>query len=397
MAFFDPTRAAYLANPYPSLARLRREAPVHWSPEYKSWVLTRFADCAEVLRDSARFTTDPARTDGPRARAILAHRAGATLGEAPSLGTTSGAQHRTLRRIVNPVFSPAAVRRQAECIATMTTDLLEEMPAAAPVEFMTALANPLPRRVVGAMLGFPEVDAERIGRLLTVIQVSRANPALNPAVAGQAVAAREELAEYFEDVSCSATGDSTVLGALVRARAAGGLCTDDVISVVAHIATVGSDPTSGAIANAVAALAAAPGAFAQLRSDPARIPAAVHELLRFDCPTHIAPRFAVMDCELGGRRIRRGDSLLAVVGAANRDPAVFERPDELDINRDARRQLGFGQGEHICLGAPLAVNILESVLTALSRRFTRIEALAPPDYGASVELRIPDKMMVRFC
>ena len=122
---------------------------------------------------------------------------------------------------------------------------------------------------------------------------------------------------------------------------------------------------------------------------------AVHELLRYDSPSHIVPRFAAIDTELGGKRVRRGDAVLAMVGAANRDPAVFSNPDKLDIERDARRQLGFGQGEHICLGAPLALMILEIALNGLLARFERFELAEPPEYGPSVQLRVPDRLVLR--
>jgi cytochrome P450 len=173
------------------------------------------------------------------------------------------------------------------------------------------------------------------------------------------------------------------------------LSIDDVISLAAHIGAVGTGPTSGAIANAVIALATNPAVLGQLRDHPGRLRAAAHELLRYDSPTHMVPRFAAIDTVAAGRRIRRGDAVLAMVGAANRDPAVFPAPDELDITRDARRQLGFGQGAHICLGAPLGLEILEAAVGALARRFEHLELVSPPVYAPNVELRIPDRVMLR--
>src|SRR5262245_50160158 len=111
MAFFDPTRAAYRANPYPSLARLRRQDPVHWDASINAWILTGYDDCALVLRDRERFTTDPRAGRGPRAAAIAAHRSAVPLGETPTLGTTNGPLHARLRAIVNPLFTPEAARK----------------------------------------------------------------------------------------------------------------------------------------------------------------------------------------------------------------------------------------------------------------------------------------------
>ena len=120
-------------------------------------------------------------------------------------------------------------------------------------------------------------------------------------------------------------------------------------------------------------------------------------MLRIACrrKTESAIWLPRLDTELAGKRVRRGDAVLAMVGAANRDPAAFPRPDEIDIERDARRQLGFGQGEHICLGAPLALAILEAALNGLFRRFTRIELAAAAEYGPSIELRVPDRLLIR--
>jgi cytochrome P450 len=390
VAFFDPTRPAYRADPYPSLARLRRDEPVHWSTNLRAWVLTRYDDCAAALHDSARFTTDPARTTGARAEAIVAHRAAAPLGDVPHLGTTSGEPHRALRHIVNPVFSTEASRASQPEIDAHIAGLLDGIERGVPVEFVRAVANPLPRKVLARFLGFPNDDTDRWQRLFATIEVARSNAAAPVSVSTLAENARGELASLMETATFA---PGSVLGALT---ASGEMSPDARISVAAHIATVGADPTTGGIANSVAALAAHPGAFSALREDPGLIGAAVHELLRFDSPTHIAPRFAAADTELGGRRIRRGDSVLAVVGAANRDPAAFEDPDTLDLARDARRQLAFGQGEHICLGMPLALLILERLIRALVERFESLEFLGPPEFGPTVELRIPDKLALTF-
>jgi len=392
MPFFDPARPAYRDNPYPFLARLRAEAPVYWSPGMRAWVLTRYADCAEVLRDGRRFTMDPACTSGPRAEAILAHRAKAPLGAAPTLGSTSGEAHRALRQVVNPLFAPAAVRARREFVAEAARSLVDALPHGAPVEFMSAVANPLPKQIMLALMGIPEDDPADLHTMLSLVQVARSNPLAGQAVTHAAAGAAGELVRYLAAARPGTFAEGTVLGALTHQE----MPPADVVSVAAHIATVGSDPASGAIANSVAALASHPAAWDALRREPGQLARAVHELLRFDSPTHIAPRFAAAEAQLGGRKIRRGDSLLAVVGAANRDPHAFERPDELELRRDARRHLGFGQGEHICLGGPLALVIIEAVLEALMSRFGRIALVAAPQWGKNVELRIPDRMLLRF-
>lgn len=393
MAFFDPTRTGYLANPYPALAALRREEPVHWSANLRAWVLTRYDDCAQALHDGTRFTSDPARTTGPRADAILAHRRSMPLGETSSLGTTSGEEHRRIRQVVNPVFSPAAVREFFPVIEAEVQALMPAMPAGEPCEFMAAFANDLPRRVMNHVMGFTHDQAEQLQTLLATIEVTRSNPRggskeLSAAATSRARASLEALAS-------EGLPPNTVLGALAHAYESS-LTGDEALSVAAHIATVGADPTSGALGNAIAALAANPAALQTLRMNPSVLRGALHELLRYDSPTHIAPRFATAETEMGGRRIRRGDAVLAVVGAANRDPAAFDNPDDLDVTRDARRQFALGQGEHVCLGMHVALAIMEAALGAIIAGFRSIELLRPPVYGGSIELRIPDQVVVRF-
>jgi len=393
VAFFDPTRPAYLANPYPALGRLRAQEPVHWSAGLRAWVCTRYEECSLALHDNSLFTTDPTLTQSPRAAAILAHRRSVPLGEVATLGSTSGEAHRRLRQVVNPVFAPAAVKSLEPSIASEVDALLDAIPAGQPFEFMSTFANVLPSRVMFRVMGFPPEQAEDLQRALAAIEVSRSNPRAGSTAA--AVQAQETLAAGMEPRSRSVV-EGSVLGVLGQALSSeANLGPEEVLSVAAHIATVGADPTSGALGNALLALATHPEAAEALRADPSQMHAAVHEFLRYDSPTHIAPRFAVTDTELGGRRIRRGDAVLAVVGAANRDPAAFEDPDRLDIHRDARKQIAFGQGEHICLGMGLALSILETALNAILRRWPAIELANEPVYGGSIELRVPDRLVLR--
>ncbi|HEX6030307.1 MAG TPA: cytochrome P450 [Tepidiformaceae bacterium] len=396
MAFFDPTRAAYRANPYPSLARLRREDPVHWSPAVNAWILTRYDDCALVLRESDCFTTDPSAGVGPRAEIIGRHRASVPLGTAPTLGTSTGEQHRRLRHIVNPLFAPAQVERLRPSIASRVEALLDTIPRDEPFDLIEAFADPLPKQVMLEVMGIPPADAQRVQRWFATIELARTNPTVPPALVAEARSARAASVAFLRTYEEGGLRRDSVLATLLRASGAeAGLSPDEVVSLAVHIGMVGTGPSAGAIANGLAALLEFPGELAMLRNDPAHMPAAVHELFRYDSPTHAVPRIAVEDTILAGRRIRRGDVLLAMVGAANRDPAAFADPDRLDLARDARRHLGFGQGEHLCLGAPLARVIAEEALRSLLQRFDRLEVVGGLEYGPAFELRMPERMIVR--
>jgi cytochrome P450 len=184
MAFFDPTRAAYRANPYPSLARLRREDPVHWSLAVNAWILTRYDDCALVLRESERFSTDPAAGTGPRAEIMARHRASVPLGMAPTLGASSGEQHRRLRHIVNPLFTPVQVERLRPSIAARVATLLDAAARDEPFDFIEAFADPLPKQVMLGVMGIPPADARRVQRWFATIELARTRPDVPPASGG---------------------------------------------------------------------------------------------------------------------------------------------------------------------------------------------------------------------
>jgi cytochrome P450 len=294
------------------------------------------------------------------------------------------------------VFAPPAVRESLPVIESAVCALIERIPRGQPFDFMAAFANPLPRTVMCAFMGFPAGSESALREAFTTIEVTRSNARAGPPMVALAEAARDNAARALASFAPEDVPTTSVLGALMAAAARGnGLDTDRVTSVAAHIATVGADPTTGALANSLAAIAARPDLAARLRVEPALLRPAAHELLRYDSPTHIVARFAAEDSELSGRRIRRGDAVLAVVGAANRDPAVFPEPDTLDFARDARRQLAFGQGEHICLGAPLALAILEVAVRELVCAFGSIELVEPARYSGSIELRVPDRLMLR--
>jgi cytochrome P450 len=393
MSFFDPSRASYRDNPYPALAALRREDPLHWSAALGAWVSTRYSDCSAILHDARRFTSDPALTTGRRAAALTAHRSLVPLGNVPNLGTTSGDLHRALRHVVNPVFTPAAVRKLLPAVAFQVESLLDTLPRHQPFDVMAVFAVPLPRMSMVAVMGCPQQAEEGLQRALLAIELTRTT--VSPPVAMVAAAREAEaaaaviLAPYVN----GALPAATVLGALMPAGPATRTLAE-VTSLAAQIATVGAEPTTAAVGNALLALARRPEACEILRREPDLIAGAANELLRFDSPTHIIPRFATAATLLAGKHVRAGDTMLAVVGAANRDPTEFACPDELDPRRDARRHLAFGQGEHICLGAPLAMVILQLAIAGLLRRFAHMEITVSPEYGPGIQLRRPATLRV---
>ena len=151
------------------------------------------------------------------------------------------------------------------------------------------------------------------------------------------------------------------------------LSADELLAFVTFLYTAGTTPVGSALANGVSLLLEHPDQLARLREDPALMPDAVSEMLRFDGPTHVHFRWVSEPVELGGRHLRLGDSVLAMGGAATRDPEEFEDPDTFDIGRGRSRHLNFGLGPHFCLGAPLAEMELEIMFAELLERFDELQ------------------------
>lgn len=394
MVFFDPLRPAYAADPYPALAALRRAAPVHRSPDMAAWIVTGYEDCLRVLRDEEYFSSNPINAGGPFGQVVAARRAAVPLGMATILGNSDDPQHATLRTIVNRAFTPRAIAAMRPTIDAEIAQLLDALPPG-PFDVMAALAEPLVPSMVLSHLGIPRDSRGLFRQASLEIMRARAEGPGDPAAVEAADIAVETLMQMLQkwDQAGVAREGSVVSTLFAAAHAGEELAPDDLLMLLIHISLAGNGPTAMAIGSAALHLAENPGAFAQLRSEPALIPAALDELLRFDSPTHAVARFALKDTPLGARKIRAGDSVYAMIGAANRDPAEFSTPDELDFTRAENRHLSFGFGMHFCLGAPLARLELQAVIEALLSRFGQLSVLEM-ERGGSFMVRGPRRLVI---
>ena len=394
MAFFDPFRPAYLVDPYPALAALRKSAPVHHSPDMAAWIVTGYEACLRILRDEDYFSSNPVNAGGPFGQMIAERREAVPLGMATILGNSDDPEHATLRTIVNRAFTPRAIAAMRPNVDDAIRRLLDEVPAG-PFDVMSALAEPLAPSMVLAHLGIPEEARGMFRQASLEIMRARAEGPESPAVVEAADAAVETLMQALQEWDeAGAACEGSVLSTLFAAAHAGEeLEPDDLLMLLIHISLAGNGPTAMAIGNAALHLASDREAQAQLRSDPALIPAAVEELLRYDSPTHAVARFALKDTPLGARKIKAGDSLYAMIGAANRDPSEFSTPDGLDFARGENRHLSFGFGMHFCLGAPLARLELQAVIEALLARFGQF-SLVEAERGGSFMFRGPRRLVI---
>ena len=382
---YNPLAAEMAQDPYPTYAKLRARDPVHRSRLMNAWVFTRYADVDAVLRDHRRFSSDPRkRTAARRQQASL------PSVEEPSMLFLDPPDHTRLRALVNKAFTPRAVAALEPRIREIMTTLLDAVDDPSAFDLMKAVAKPLPVIVIAEMLGIPPEDRAQFA----VWSDQRARilePTLTPGERETAEAAMRALDEYLRPI-ISERRDAPrddIISALAQAEEAGDKLTEREVLVMLRLLLVaGNETTTNLIGNGVLALLRHPDQLAALRGDAALVPSAVEELLRFDSPVQVDLRSALDDCDVNGFRVRRGDNVVTLLGAANRDPDRFPAPDRLDVRRAEQNHLAFGRGIHHCLGAPLARLEGRVVLEALLDRFRSIRLLDDrPAFRNSVVLR----------
>ena len=381
---YNPLSAEMAQDPYPTYAKLRGRDPVHRSRLMDAWVFSRFADVDAILRDHRHFSSDP------RKRVASGRRASLPNVEEPSMLFLDPPDHTRLRALVNKAFTPRAVAALEPHIRELTTTLLDAVDDPAAFDLMEAVAKPLPVIVIAEMLGIPPDDRAQFA----VWSDQRARilePTLSPDERETADAAMRSLDEYLMPIISARRVDpkDDIISALAQAEEEGDKLTErEVLIMLRLLLVAGNETTTNLIGNGVLALLRHPDQLAALREDPGLIPSAVEELLRFDSPVQVDVRSVLDDCEVNGFRVRRGDNVVTLLGAANRDPDRFEAPDRLDVRRGDQNHLSFGRGIHHCLGAPLARLEGRVVLQALIDRFSSLRLLEDrPAFRSSVALR----------
>jgi pimeloyl-[acyl-carrier protein] synthase len=395
---FNPFLPEVHEDPYPLYHRLRAEDPVHRSP-LGFWVLTRHADVLAVLRDP-RMSRDPRRS-----QRVEQLRASAELDEllaaeeaAPSMLFVDPPDHTRLRTLVNKAFTPGAVERLRPRVEAIVAELLDRVAGAGAMDVVEDLAYPLPVTVICELFGVPEADRDRFRAwsrgLVHLLDPLVASDALERALRAR-LALRGYLRELIAERRAHPTGD--LLTALIAAEDEGHQLSEaELVSMCLLLLVAGHETTVNLIANGLLALVRDPGARARLQADPALAGSAVEELLRYDSPVQFTSRHALTDLDIGGRHIHAGETVVAVLGAANRDPAQFPDPDRLDLARKPNRHLAFGGGIHFCLGAPLARMEAGIAIPALLARLPGLELAGPPVRRDTVTLRGLASLPVTF-
>ena len=360
-------------DPYARYHRLRELDPVHYSPNLDSWFVSRYADCAAMLRDP-RFGKDYARDTERRFGADWRRHPSLAAGE-HSMLNASGPAHTRLRRMVVKGFTRRTIERQRGAIERITNELLDPFEAAGGGDLLTALGFPMPVRVIGELLGVPEEDRDRfrpwVLDLTATLEMSVSEDQLEAADAAQL-----EIRRYFDELieAKRSRPDDALLSQLVHLEDDGDRLTqDELASMSLLLFAAGFETTTNLIGNGLYGMLRQPEQVQELRSQPELLEQLPDEILRFDGTAQMAVRCAMDDVEVGDRSIPTGATVFAMLGSANHDPAEFADPDRIDVKRSRFRPMSFGGGVHFCLGASLAKLEIETVFRSLLQRFDTIE------------------------
>jgi cholest-4-en-3-one 26-monooxygenase len=385
-------------TPHDQFARLRREAPVYFHPESDGpgfWCLTKYADVRYVSKHPELFSSmrqgtmirDPAPADLPLLQSIM-------LNMDPP-------QHRHFRALVNKAFTPRMVNGLRRAVDAMVTRIIDEVIELGECDFVNDIAAPLPMEVICEMVGVPNEDRRRIYELGNQM-IGVDDPELSDA---STLGTRDyqnaslEMFMYAAKLAdiCRKHPADNLGTALLTAEIDGNRLTDlEFNSFFLLLAVAGNETTRTVTTNGMLAMMQNPEQFRAVREDPSLVTCAVEEMIRYAPPVHHFRRTALADTEIRGVAIRENDKLVMWYPSANRDEEVFTDPDVFDVRRSPNEHLGFGIGEHFCLGANLARLELHAIVRELVHRVPDLALAAAPRRLRSNFINGVKEMRVRF-
>lgn len=389
-----------IADPYSYYRVLRETDPVHWNERWPGWIVTRYADVVRVLRDSQRFSSDR--------MAYLSQELSESERErfSPIFDVLSQwmvfrdpPDHTRLRLLLNSLFTPVAVERYRPRVRAIVKNLLDEIEAKGRMEVVRDFAYLVPMTVILELLGAPHLDRDLIkqwSEQLGVFFFIRADEPRRREIACEGVKALVRyLAPLVEEKRANPKED--LISILIKAQEQGRVSQQEVIATCVLLVFGGHETTMNLIANGTLALMRHPEEWKRLQREPALVESAVEELLRYDGSVKATVRWAKEDVDMDGKTLRKGDRVLVVLAAADRDPEQFPDPDRVDLTRTPNPHVAFAHGIHVCLGAPLARLEAQETFAALTER------LSPPtletkqlEYHPTVISRALKALPVRF-
>jgi cytochrome P450 len=390
------------ADPYPLYRQLLAQGDVHRSDADDLWYAFRHRTCRQLLQDNrlGHDSTQPIRRPGMgevRSRSLREHFERRRR-RAPSMLTANPPDHSRLRGLVNRAFTPRRVEGLRDRITELVDRHLDRVAEAGSADVIADLALPLPVSVISELVGVPEEGRELFRPLLLDDRLQGGREPTDDQLR-ELDASFEERDAFFRTLIADRRSNprDDMLSALVAVRDGddGRLSEAELTATLSLLYFAGFVTTTNLIGNGLLALFQHPGEMARLWADGSLVPSAVEEMLRYDPPVQFVTREVLETAEVDSVTLAPGDAVVAVLGAANRDPERFPEPDRFDVGRSDNHPLSFGAGIHFCLGAPLARLEAQVVFARLRERFTHLEPCVDEPARAKGFLRGLESLPVR--
>ena len=383
---YDPQDSTTSTHPYDAVRRLHAGGRLHYNPKQSTWILTRLDDVKNALRDTDRMTSAE----------------GVTLVKfsLPIVVSTDGEQHAALRRQILPAFTKGALESWQAIIDKLAEEYVADLIANPGSDAVVNLAQPMPMRLIAHMLGVPDEDIDDFRRWSeATTELLDLSPNLESLRnAGGAIRGITSLITYIREhvASGELKEAGTVLGRLVGHRDGGEMGDSELVLVAILLLIAGNETTTNLLGCMFDTLSRNPEEYQKIRENPALIPMAVEEQLRFSSPLQKLYRTAVVDYTIDGITIPAGSRVLVSYAAANRDPRAFPDPDVFRADRDPKQHVAFGFGPHLCIGAALTRMETQAVLRELVTHVKAIEPVSETVWSSNSSLRGPTSLRVNL-
>jgi cytochrome P450 len=374
---FNPLSASYMANPYPFYARARKEAPIFFSPLANAWVATRYDDVVAILKDHKRFSmlkgATPTVRYTPETLRVLS---GAISPAVATLGDTDPPEHTRIRSAVSEVFTPKGVAKLEPRMRAFANQLIDQFIKNGEVEIVHQFAYPYPTMIICSLLVGSEADAQQMEAWVNDVSLfvfTDLPPEQQTEYARSVVALQQYMRNVLEQRRANPQDDlaSDAIGAIDVGKVKGNI--DELVLTFCGLVTAGVPTSANLISSCLYYLLSTPEHWQAMVNDPTLIPSIVEETLRLDGPARGFYRMATEDVTLGEVTIAKGARVLTMISSACHDETHFPDPESFNPYReDPEHHLGFGQGPHYCVGAPLARLETRVALEQVSQRLPHL-------------------------
>ena len=369
----------FVADPYPTLQRMQRDAPIYWSDSVGGWLVTRYDDIMPTFKNTRDYSNEGrlgraaghlSATDREKLRVFEEHY------KTKGLLHSDPPDHTRLRRFTGKAFSPSRIEGIKPNIAKITASLLDKCADRGGMDIVHDLASALPVAVLGELMGIPASDGYLLQRwtdqLLGFQGINKPDLELLLAAQSAIVEIRAYLGELLQ-ARREGPGTDLLSAFVLSETEPHGLSEPEIINTCQTLLVAGHETTTSLIGNGVALLLGERRQWQRLVDDRSLVRPAIEEVIRYESPVARQPRRVTQAVQMGDSALREGDMLFQMLNAANRDPSHFESPDEFRVDRSPNQHVGFGFGAHFCIGAPLARAEGEVALTALLERFPNLQ------------------------